>query len=152
MPDMQAPAKVTINCLDDYLDAMSKVVFQSGMSWKVVDAKWDGIREAFNGFQLQAVAAMSEQDLDELATDPRVIRNRRKLGAIVHNAQTMIRLDTEHGGFANYLRSQPDYESQVKDIRKQFKFVGDTGCYCFLYVVGEEVPPHDDWMRSRGRY
>ena len=151
MPEMRAPDKVTINSLDDYLDAMSKVVFQSGMSWAVVDAKWDGIRKAFNGFQVQAVASMSDDELEELATDTRVIRNRRKLGAIVHNAQTMIRLDSEHDGFANYLRLQPDYESQVKDIRKQFKFVGDTGCYCFLYVVGEEVPPRDEWMRSRGR-
>lgn len=151
MPEMRAPDKVTINSLDDYLDAMSKVVFQSGMSWAVVDAKWDGIREAFNGFQVQAVASMSDDELDELATDTRVIRNRRKLGAIVHNAQTMIRLDSEHGGFAAYLRSQPDYESRVKDIRKQFKFVGDTGSYCFLYIVGEKVPPHEEWMRSRGR-
>ena len=151
MPEMRAPDKVTINSLDDYLDAMSKVVFQSGMSWAVVDAKWDGIREAFNGFQVQAVASMSDDELEELATDTRVIRNRRKLGAIVHNAQTMIRLDSEHDGFRNYLTSQPDYESQVKDMRKQFKFVGDTGSYCFLYIVGEKVPPHEEWMRSRGR-
>ena len=149
MPEMTAPDKITINSIDDYLAAMSKVVFQSGMSWKVVDAKWDGIREAFRGFQVEAVAAMSEQDLEELATDTRVIRNRRKLAAIVHNAQTMIRLDSEHGGFRAYLNSQPDFESQVKDIRKQFKFVGDTGCYVFLYVVGEEVPPHDEWLCSR---
>ena len=148
---MQAPDKVEVNSLDDYLDVMSKAVFQSGMSWKVINAKWDGIRDAFQDFQVQAVAALSEDELEALATDTRVIRNRRKLAAIVHNAQTIIRLDKEHGDFRTYLRSQPDFESQVKDIRKQFKFVGDSGCYFFLYVVGEEVPPHEEWMRRRGR-
>lgn len=149
MPDMQAPDKIDITSLDNYLDAMSKVVFQSGMSWKVVDSKWAGIREAFNDFQIAAVASMSEDQLDELAADTGVIRNRRKLAAIVHNAQTIIRLDREHDGFANYLRSQPDFEATVKDLRKQFKFVGDTGCYVFLYVVGEQVPSHEEWMARR---
>ncbi len=32
---------------------------------------------------------------------------------------------------------------------KQFKFMGEMGCHYFLYVVGENVPPHEDWMKSR---
>jgi 3-methyladenine DNA glycosylase Tag len=52
------------------------------MSWKVVDAKWSTIREAFNDFQIGAVAAMDETAVDALTDDKRVIRNRRKLQAI----------------------------------------------------------------------
>ncbi len=75
MPDIEAPHKIEIRALDDYLEAMSKAVFQSGMSWRVVESKWNTIREAFMDFQIGDVAAMSEEDINILAQDARVIRN-----------------------------------------------------------------------------
>ena len=56
----------------------------------------------------------------------------------------MLELEAEHGSFRDYLRSHGDYASTVKALRKDFKFVGDFGCYYFLYVVGEDVPPHEE--------
>ncbi|MCH7578650.1 MAG: hypothetical protein IIB22_00200 [Chloroflexi bacterium] len=47
MPEYGAPPQVTPKRLGDYLEVMSKAVFQSGMSWQVVNKKWDGIRDAF---------------------------------------------------------------------------------------------------------
>ena len=149
MPEMQAPPQIEVKTLGDYLDVMSKAVFQSGMSWKVVDAKWGSTREAFHQFNIQRVAVMPEDELDELAQDTRVIRNRRKLAAIVHNAQRIIDLDAQHGDFRAYLRSHNDFDNLVKDLRKQFKFLGDVGCYYFLYVVGEKVPSHEEWMAGQ---
>ena len=146
---MPAPEKIQPTSLGDYLEIMTKAVFQSGISWRVVEAKWPGIKEAFKDFDTDVVAGFSEPELEELAQDTRVIRNRRKLSAIVSNAQRMVELDEEHGGFQKYLRSRPDFSSTVQDIRKQFKFMGDTGTYFFLYVVGEEVPPHDEWFAAR---
>ena len=128
---------------------MTKAVFQSGISWKVVGAKWPGIREAFKNFDAETVAKFSEPELDALTQNTRVIRNRRKLEAIVSNAQRMIELDEQYGGFQKYLRSHTDFQSTLQDIRKQFKFMGDTGTYYFLFVVGEEVPSHDEWEASR---
>jgi len=55
--------------LGDYLEIMSKSVFQSGMSWKVVESKWPSTREAFHDFQICAVAAMDEMTVDALADD-----------------------------------------------------------------------------------
>ena len=145
-----APPQVQVQSLDDYLEVMSKAVFQSGMSWQVVNAKWPDTNEAFQNFEIGRVAALSEEELDELAQDRRVIRNRRKLAAIVYNAQRIIELDAEHG--FRYLRSHGDFYDAVKD---QFKFLGDTGSYFLLYVIGEPVPPHDEWMcvqeRAKGR-
>ena len=152
MPEEKgAPPQVQVQSLNDYLEVMSKAVFQSGMSWRVVNAKWPTTNEAFHEFEIGRVAGMSEEELDELGQDTRVIRNRRKLAAIVHNAQRIIELDAEHGDFRNYLRSHGDFYNVVKDLRKQFKFLGDTGCYFFLYVIGEEVPPHDEWMSAKER-
>ena len=146
---MEAPTRIQPEGLRDYLEVLSKAVFQPGMSWKVVDAKWPGIKQGFHDFDVESVADMGESDLDELTNDKRVIRNRRKLEAVVHNARRMIELDREFGGFQKYLRSHDDFPAVVKDLRKNFKFLGETGCYFFMHVVGEEVPPHEEWMASR---
>jgi len=148
MPEISAPDQQIPQSLGGYLEVMSKAVFQTGISWRVVDSKWPELREALRGFDIEAVATLSEADLEELAQDTRVIRNRRKLAAIVHNAQRIIDLDEEHGDFKSYLRSHASFDETVKDLRAQFKFFGDTGCYMFLYVVGEEVPPHEEWMKA----
>ena len=146
-----APEQITPQVLGDYLDAMSKSVFQSGMSWRVVKAKWPGTREAFHNFDAITVASMDGAELSALQKDSRVIRNARKLSAVVDNARTMIDLDEQHGGFKNYLQSHGGFEETVKDLRKRFKFMGDSGSFIFLYVIGEPVPSYDDWCKSRGR-
>ena len=145
MPEGQGPEKITPESLDDYLEIMSKSVFQSGMSWKVVDSKWPGTKEAFYDFDVHKVADLIEPDIDKLVQDTRVIRNRRKLEAVVSNAQSIIRLDKEYGAFQDYLRSQDSFDDTLKRMRKDFKFMGPTGVYIFLYVVGEEVPSHEEF-------
>ena len=149
MPEITAPEQIKPRSLDDYLDVMSKAVFQSGISWKVVEAKWPSTREAFYEFDAQKVANLSPDDIDELTQDTRVIRNRRKLEAIIGNANRMIELEGQYGSFRGYLRSHKDFDAATKSLRKDFKFLGEMGCYYFLYVVGEQVPFHDDWMASR---
>ena len=145
MSPQKPPEQIEPKKLGDYLEVMSKAVFQSGMSWKVVESKWDTISEAFDGFDIKKVAAMDEHDLDQLVEDPRVIRNYRKLAAIVENAGKMLNLEQEHGSFKAYLRSQDDFDKTLKMIKRDFKFLGDFGGYYFLYVVGEQVPPHEQF-------
>jgi DNA-3-methyladenine glycosylase I len=150
MPD-RPPPQIKPKRLGDYLEVMTKSVFQSGISWAVIEAKWDGFREAFDGFDAERVANLSPKDVDRLAEDTRIVRNRRKIEATVHNAETMLALEAEHGSFRKYLRSFESFEELVADMRKRFKFLGDMGAYYLLYVVGEEVPPHEEWMKVRDR-
>ena len=145
-----APEQIKPKGLGDYLEVMSKAVFQSGMSWKVINSKWPGIHDAFRGFEPLAVASLTEAEMADLCTDTRIIRNRKKVEAVVDNARRMIDLDEAHKGFRNYLRSHGGFEGTVADLRKQFRFLGETGCYYFLYVVQEEVPDYDTWCASRG--
>jgi DNA-3-methyladenine glycosylase I len=153
MPEpQQAPAQIEPQSLADYLEVMSKAVFQSGMSWAVVEAKWDGFRAAFEGFDPKKIARFGPDDVDRLAADPGIIRNRRKIEATIDNAVEMQALADEHGGdFRAYLRSHGGFEQTVADLRRHFRFLGDFGAYYFLYVVGEEVPPHDEWRASRSK-
>ncbi|MFN2189927.1 MAG: DNA-3-methyladenine glycosylase I [Candidatus Promineifilaceae bacterium] len=145
MPISGAPKQIDPDSLDEYLEVMSKAVFQSGMSWQVVEAKWPGTREAFHNFSIKEVADFNAFDLEELAKDQRVIRNKRKLAAVVHNAQRMLELDDEYGTFQQYLRSYGEFDAILKAMKQDFKFMGPTGVYYFLYVVGEEVPPHEEF-------
>ena len=145
---MQAPNQITPSGPSDYLDVLTQAVFQSGLSWQVVEAKWSGFREAFAGFEPQTVAAFTGDDVERLAADTRIVRNRRKIEATVGNAQRMVELGGAPGGFAGWLRSRGDFEATVAALRAEFRFLGDTGAYFFLYVVGEPVPTHEEWMKT----
>lgn len=145
---MHAPEQITPQRLADYLEVMTRAVFQSGMSWHVIAAKWAGFRRAFAEFDPETVAAFGADDVERLAADPGIVRNRRKIEATVRNAQVMLDLEREYGGFARYLRAQPDFEALVADLRGTFTFLGESGAYYFLYVVGEPVPPHEEWMAA----
>jgi hypothetical protein len=131
--------------LADYLEEMSKSVFQAGISWKVVEAKWPGIKDVLHRFDPQALSELTISEIDLLVQDKRIIRNRRKIEAIVGNAQKLLELDKQYGGFRNYLRSFNSFEELTKVLRKQFKFLGELGSYHFLWVVGEKVPSWEEW-------
>ncbi len=144
-----APPQYTAKTLDDYLEHMSKPVFQAGISWRVVDAKWPTIRSAFKGFKTERVARMSDRDVDALVKDERVIRSRPKIAAVVHNAGTLVAIERETG-FKKYLRSFDDYDALEKDLHKRFKFLGPSGIYHFLWSVKQPVPEWHAWAKSRG--
>ena len=143
------PPRIKPKSLDDYLEQQSKGVFQAGISWRVVDAKWPGIRAAFHGFKVERVARMSDRDVDKLATDERLIRSRPKIAAVVYNAQAMLALERETG-FKKHLGSFTEYEDLAKDLKKRFKFVGDSGAYHFLWTVGSPVPDWRIWSKAHG--
>ena len=144
-PHHEAPEQIVPESLNDYLEVMTKAVFQSGLSWKVVSSKWTGFREGFKGFDAPAVATMDESEIDALAVNPAIVRNRRKIVATVHNAQRLIELADEYGDIRNYLRSHGDFYALLKDVRRQFKYMGDTGTYYWLYVLGEDVPDYGEF-------
>src|SRR5437773_7774473 len=144
------PPQYTAKTLDDYLEHLSKGVFQAGISWRVVDAKWPGITSAFHRFKVERVARMSDREIDDVANDERVIRSRPKIAAVVHNARTILDLERA-GGFKRHLASFGDYETVATDLKRRFKFVGDSGVYHFLYVVRQPVPEWHAWAEAHGK-
>ena len=143
------PPKIKPKTLDDYLEQLSRGVFQAGISWRVVDAKWAGIKAAFHRFNVERVARMADREIDTVVGDERVIRSRPKIAAVVHNARTMLELERS-GGFKRHLGSFGDYEDLATDLKKRFKFVGDSGAYHFLYTVSHPVPDWRDWAKAHG--
>ena len=87
---MDAPVQITPTKLADYLDVLSKAVFESGMNWKVIENKWPGFREAFDGFHTAKVASYTPEDVDRLLSDARIIRNGRKVEATTPHAGAIL--------------------------------------------------------------
>jgi 3-methyladenine DNA glycosylase Tag len=145
---MEGPERIKVKSLADYLEQMSKSVFQTGISWKVVESKWPEIREAFKAFDPVKIAHLSMAEIDKLVEDRRIIRNRRKIEAIVSNAANLVALDKQYGSFKKYLRSFSSYDELSHDLHKQFKFLGEMGIYHFLWVVGEDVPSWEEWSQQ----
>lgn len=139
---------ITPTSLADYLEAMSRAIYSSGISWGVVEAKWDDIKAAFDGFDPQTVSAYNPDDIDRLVGDPRVIRNRKKIEAIVANAGELIVVDREHGGMDKYLSSFDDNDALVKDLHKRFSFLGESVAHFFLMSVGYDMDTQLAWAKQ----
>ena len=129
-----------------YLEELTKAVFRAGFSWKVVHDRWPGFQSAFDGFDIDQVAAYDERDLDRLLSDERIVRNGRKIEATIYSARSMKELIEEHGSFRAYLRSLDElsYRERRRILSKRFKNLGPTGVFTFLYSVDEEVPNWED--------
>ena len=119
--------------------------------------KRQAFREAFYGYQIQAVAEMTDTELEDLLDNPAIIRNRAKIFATRANAQAFLRLQAEYASFDVYLLSfvkgktivndVPDYrqapaktalsEKLAKDLKKRgFKFTGPVAVLSFLQAAG----------------
>ena len=125
---------------DRWLSGMARGVFQAGFNWTVVENKWPDIEAAYGGFGPRAVAFQSDDDLDKLVKDPRVIRQWKKLKAIRSNAAYLVDLAAEHGTAANYFANFPStrYIELLDDMKKRGAYLGGTTAQYFLRRMGKD--------------
>ena len=145
---MAIPEPIEPQRLADYLAVMSRAVFQAGLSWKMIETRWNDYLRLFEGFDPVVVGAFGGADIERILNDGGVVRVYKKVLATVENARTMLELDREHSGFRNYLRSFGSYAALATDLRKRFKFLGELSAYYFLFRVGEPVPRFEDWEKD----
>ncbi len=126
-----------------YFEILSKAVFNAGFSYQVVRTKWEGIKEVFNEFDTKIISNWTIDEVSDALESPKIIRNSKKVKAIVSNAQVFLELVRKHRSFENYLESfrSKCYEEKQQTIAKQFKWLGPTGAHFFLWSIGEDAPP-----------
>ena len=90
--------------------------YQAGLSWETVLNKRQAFREAFHGYQIQAVAEMTDGELEALLENPAIIRNRAKLFATRANAQAFLQVQKTYGSFDAYLWSFVDGQTIINDV------------------------------------
>jgi DNA-3-methyladenine glycosylase I len=121
-------------------------IFQAGLSWEIVLKRRPGIREAFDNFAVDRIAAFTEADQSRLLLDPRIIRNRLKVAAIIANAKRVQTLRTTHGGFAAWLDAHHprDKPAWVKLFKQTFLFTGGEIVGSFLMSLDYLPGAHDE--------
>lgn len=141
----------------DETDLFAKLILdsaQAGLSWSTILARRDGYRAAFWNWDLERIAAASEQDRDALLADARIIRNRRKIDATITNAAVTLRLHAEGRSLTQivWAYAEPSARrSAMAEVPAQtdasralsrelkrlgFRFVGPTICYAFMQACG----------------
>ncbi len=111
---------------------------QAGLSWATVLRKRGALRAAYDGFDVDAVAAYGEADRGRLLGDARIIRNRLKVDAAVENARRIKRLRGEFGSFKGWLdRHHPRSKAEwVRLFKQTFLFTGGEIVGEFLMSTG----------------
>lgn len=130
---------------------------QAGLSWITILRKRENYRKAYDGFDPVKVANYNNNKIEELMSNPGIVRNRKKIEASVNNAQRFLEIVDEFGSFDKYIWSFVDNKpiinqwndiSEVpskthlsdevsKDLKKRgFKFLGSTIIYSHLQATG----------------
>lgn len=126
--------------------------FQSGLSWRTILDKRENFRAAFAGFDHRKLAAFAAEDVERLLQNPGIVRNRRKIEAVIHNAALVQPLIDEFGSLAAYVwqyetencdaepqsrTTSPESVAMAKDLKKRgWKFVGPTTVFAFMQAMG----------------
>ena len=141
LPAVRSPAELKKQGDDRYLSLMSLRIFRAGLKHEMVDAKWPAFEAAFHGFDPRRVRAMSDEDVENLMKDARLIRHLGKLKAVHTNAAALCDLVAEQGSFGAWLAEWPGTEI-VKlwdELGKRFaQLGGNSGAY-FLRMAGKDT-------------
>lgn len=113
-------------------------IMQAGLNWSLVLKKRSDMAAAFDGYDVDTVAAYTEQKSAELLNDSRIVRNRLKVNAVIHNAQVVQGMRRHHGGFAPWLAEHHPLKKSdwIKLFKKTFKFTGGEITGEFLMSIG----------------
>jgi DNA-3-methyladenine glycosylase I len=111
---------------------------QAGLSWATILKKRQSFRRAYDGFDVDLIAAYGESDRSRLLNDAGVVRNRLKVNAAIENARRVLLLREEYGSFAEWLnRHHPlKREDWVKLFKRTFLFTGGEIVNEFLTSTG----------------
>jgi DNA-3-methyladenine glycosylase I len=131
--------------------------FQAGLSWATILRKRENFRLAFDAFDPALIAEYQVEKINELLSNPGIIRNRAKINATVKNARAFLEIQKEFGTFDRYIwrfvsnkpivnrwrsiaelpAKSPEAEIMSRDlISRDFSFVGPTTCYAFMQAAG----------------
>ena len=122
------------------LSNMSRRIFQAGLNRKIIDNKWPAFEEVFQQFDIDFNRMLSNEALEALMSEKRIVRHWGKIQSVRHNAQTIYDFNEEQGGFVNTLAEWPtDNIVALWDmLKKEFKQLGGVSGSYFLRRVKKD--------------
>ena len=130
---------------------------QSGLSWLTILRKRENYRLAYDNFEPEKVALYDDKKIDELLTNPGIIRNRKKIEASINNARRFLEVQKEFGSFDKYIwgfvhgqpivnsyqdgaeipATSPLSDTISKDLKRRgFQFLGPVTVYAHMQATG----------------
>ena len=130
---------------------------QAGLSWYTILIRMEGYRKAFADWNLDEIKNFNEEDIRNLLQFKGIIRNRKKIEAVINNVKPFKEIQDEFGSFDNYIwnyvngepirniiLNKADYvatsplsDKVSLDLKKRgFKFIGSTTIYAYLQAAG----------------
>ena len=138
---------------------------QAGLSWLTILKKREGFRQAYDGFDIDRIAAYEDADRARLLADAGIIRNRLKVNAAIENARRVQKLREDHGSFAAWLDTHHPLplDEWRRVFKRTFVFTGGEIVNEFLLSTGYLPASHREscpiyarisalsppWMQSR---
>lgn len=128
--------------------------FQAGLSWLTILRKRNAFREAFHGFDPEAVVRMKEADVKRLLNNSGIIRSRAKIEAAIGGARAYLKMRDAGEDFSSFAwgmaggkpivnktgnvpAKTPLSEEMSKALKKRgFKFVGPVIVYAWMQATG----------------
>ena len=131
--------------------------FQAGLAWITILRKREGMRDAFDGFDPEKIAAYGEADIERLLGDARIIRSRAKINSAIKGARIWLEMRDGGEDFSEWLWSfaggapiqnawpdsagrptqTPESEAMAKALKQRgFTFCGPVIVYAFMQAVG----------------
>lgn len=122
------------------LGEMTRRVFQAGFNWKVIESKWPGFEAAFDGFDPNRCAMMSDEDLDRHLGDTRIVRHGPKILSVRDNAIFLKAFGAEAGSAARAIGDWPvsDQIGLLDVLKRRASRLGGTSGQYFLRGIGKE--------------
>ena len=140
----------------ELFERLTLEAFQSGLSWLTILRKRENFRRAFDGFDVEKVAAYKAKDVQRLLGDAGIVRNRKKIDAAITNAKAAREMHAEGETLDELIwsfavdekRPAPETlealesitaesKALAKELKKRgFVFVGPTTVYATMEAIG----------------
>lgn len=146
---------------DELFGRLILEINQAGLSWALMLKKEKNFKAAFDGFSIEKIANYNEDKFDELVTNAGIIRNRRKIDAVIYNANQILDIQKESGSFKLWLNQYIGYslDEWTKLFKKNFKFTGEKIVEEFLMSTGylpgahtEECPIYSKIIKENPKW
>lgn len=132
-------------------------VMQCGLNWNMMLQKREIFRQCFDDFDYDRIASYGQEDIERILSVEGMIRSRRKVEAVIHNAVCFQKIRSEYGSFSDYIwgfskgrtilymghqkgkiPAENALSRQVsQDLRKRgFKYLGSVTVYSHLQACG----------------
>jgi DNA-3-methyladenine glycosylase I len=108
------------------LERFALEINQAGLSWTLMLKRKDNFHRAFDGYDVDIVAAYGAEEVARLLADAGIFRNRLKVRAVIENARRIQGLRGEYGSFKGWLEAHHplSLEEWTRLFKKTFVFTG----------------------------